>query len=117
MIDIVDNVTPIRMPPPINMLIEVALAETTAPTKATNGGIDDKYRRSRTSDKRPTIGERAACTSRGPYTVGIPRMIRPCNRHHTWMTHPERPDSPRSRSINAMTDPAATTTNTWAMML
>lgn len=33
------------------------------------------------------------------------------------MIHPATAPSPKSRMMKAMTDPAATTTNTWAMML
>ena len=35
----------------------------------------------------------------------------------TWMIHPASEASPRSRMIKAMTEPAATTTKTWDMML
>ena len=35
----------------------------------------------------------------------------------TWMTQPEIEVSPKSRVMKAMTDPAAVTTKTWAMML
>lgn len=117
MMEIVDRVTPIKIPPPIKMLIELALAETTAPMKAISGGMEERYRRSRTSDRRPTIGERTLCMSRGPYVVGMAKSITLRARYHTCMTQPERPGSPKSRSMNAMTDPAAVTTNTWAMIL
>ena len=66
-IEIVARVVPMRMPPPISMLIEVALAETTAPTKAMTGGMEARYLRSSTSERRPIIGERTLCIRRGPW--------------------------------------------------
>jgi len=65
-IDMVERVVPIRMPPPMSMLIDVAFAEITAPTNATTGGIDARYFRSRTSDRRPIMGESTLCMSNGP---------------------------------------------------
>jgi hypothetical protein len=58
--EILVKVTPMRIPPPIKVAISWALAEMTAPTKATNGGIETKYLRSTISDKRPTRGESVA---------------------------------------------------------
>jgi len=66
-IEMVASVTPIRMPPPISIFIEVAFAQITAPTKAIRGGIDAIYFLSRTSERRPTIGDSALCMSKGPY--------------------------------------------------
>jgi len=64
--EMVDKVVPIRIPPPISIAIEVALAETTAPTKAMSGGIAARYLRSRTSDSLPTMGDKTLCMSSGP---------------------------------------------------
>lgn len=64
--EMVASVDPIKMPPPISMLIEVALAQMMAPTHAIRGGIVAKSFLSRTSDRRPTIGERTDCISSGP---------------------------------------------------
>ena len=60
MMEILVKVTPMRIPPPIKVAISWALAEMTAPTKAINGGMETKYLRSTTSDKRPTMGESVA---------------------------------------------------------
>lgn len=65
-IAIVESVVPMSMPPPINMLIEVAFAEMIAPTNAMRGGMAARYFRSRTSDSLPTMGERTLCMRRGP---------------------------------------------------
>lgn len=64
--EIVDRVTPIRMPPPINIAILVALAEMMAPTKAISGGTAARYLRSSTSDSLPTKGESTLCINNGP---------------------------------------------------
>ena len=93
------RVVPIKIPPPINMVIEVAFADTTAPTNAINGGTEASHFRSTTSDKRPMIGDSTLCMSNGP-----------------WMIQPAREGSPRSLMMKAMTEPAATTTKTCAMM-
>lgn len=66
MMAMVGNVKPIRIPPPMSMFILVAFAEITAPANATSGGRQAKYFLSNTSDSRPTTGDRAACTNRGP---------------------------------------------------
>src|SRR5450755_3094513 len=65
-IEIVLSVIPIRMPPPMSIGIEVAFAETTAPTNAMSGGTVAKYFRSRTSLSLPTMGERTLCIKSGP---------------------------------------------------
>ena len=62
----VESVVPTKMPPPINIVIEVAFAEITAPAKEIIGGIMAKYFLSSTSDRRPTIGERTLCIKSGP---------------------------------------------------
>ena len=67
--EIVASVTPIRIPPTINIVIDEALADMTAPTKAIKGGILARYLRSRTSDSRPTIGERTLCIKSGPWIL------------------------------------------------
>lgn len=66
--EIVASVTPIRIPPPMSIFIDVALAQIMEPTTATSGGIEAIYFRSRTSDRRPTSGDSTLCISRGPYT-------------------------------------------------
>ena len=58
--------TPIRMPPPINSLMPLALADTQEPAKAIVSWMEATYFRSMTSDSRPTIGHRTACISSGP---------------------------------------------------
>jgi len=58
--EILVKVTPMRIPPPIRVAMSFALAETTAPTKAIKGGMEAKYLRSTTSERRPTIGESVA---------------------------------------------------------
>lgn len=50
----------------MNSLIEFALAETTAPTKAMSGGITHSHFLSNTSDSLPTIGLSTLCMSKGP---------------------------------------------------
>jgi hypothetical protein len=65
--EIVESVVPIKIPPPISIVIEVALAEITAPAKEINGGIMASHFLSRTSDNLPTIGDRTLCIRRGPY--------------------------------------------------
>jgi len=64
--DIVARVDPIMMPPPISMFMDVALAEMMAPTKAIRGGMAARYLRFETSERRPMMGERTDCMSRGP---------------------------------------------------
>ena len=64
--EIVLSVTPIRIPPPINIDIDVALAEMIAPAKAIRGGIDASHFRSSTSLSRPTIGDSTLCMRSGP---------------------------------------------------
>lgn len=68
-IEMVAKVVPMRMPPPISMLIEVALAQMMLPTQAMSGGMVAKSFRSRTSESRPTRGDRTDCMSRGPFDV------------------------------------------------
>lgn len=58
--EILVKVTPMRIPPPMRVAISFALAETTAPTKAINGGMEARYLRSTTSERRPTTGESVA---------------------------------------------------------
>jgi len=65
--DTVHSVVPISTPPPIKTDIEEAVAETTAPTKAINGGMAARYFLSNTSESRPTIGERTLWMRRGPW--------------------------------------------------
>ena len=65
---IVESVTPIRMEPPMSIGMEVAFAETTAPTKAIMGGAEASHLRSSTSERRPTMGERTDCIRRGPFS-------------------------------------------------
>ena len=93
------RVKAMRMPPPISCAMLPAFAEMTAPTNAITGGIAAMYLRSTTSDRRPTMGESTDCMSSGP-----------------WMIQPLMLASPRSRMIKAMTEPAATTTKTCAIM-
>ena len=117
-IEIVLKVTPISIPPPINVVIDCALADTTAPAKAIRGGIEARYFRSTTSERRPMIGESADCIKSGPCEGQLMGLY---HAHHkkvlTWMIQPARAGSPRSRMMNAMTLPAATTTKTWAIIL
>jgi hypothetical protein len=56
----VGKVKPIRIPPPMSMLILVAFAEIIAPANATSGGRQAIYFLSSASDDRPTTGDRAA---------------------------------------------------------
>lgn len=65
--EIVARVVPMRMPPPISMLMEVAFAQTTAPTHAITGGMVANSFRSSTSDSRPTRGDKTDCIKRGPW--------------------------------------------------
>ena len=64
--EIVASVVPINIPPTISMAMEEALADITAPMNAINGGMLARYFLSRTSDSRPTMGERTLCMSSGP---------------------------------------------------
>ena len=64
--DIVASVVPMRMPPPINIDMLVALAQIIAPTQAMRGGIVANSLRSKTSERRPTGGDRTDCMSKGP---------------------------------------------------
>lgn len=96
---IVAKVVPMRIPPPIKVAILCALAQTTAPANAISGGTAAMYFRSNTSLSLPTKGDRTDCISNGP-----------------WMTQPLMAGDPRSCTMKAMTDPAATTTKTCAMM-
>lgn len=64
-IEMVDSVAPIKMPPPTSISIDSARAEMAAPAKATSGGPAARYLRSRTSERRPKRGDRAACINRG----------------------------------------------------
>src|SRR4051812_14581887 len=65
--EIVLKVTPIIIPPPIRVVIDWAFAETTAPANAINGGTDARYLRSTRSERRPMMGDRTACMSRGAF--------------------------------------------------
>src|SRR4051812_41900268 len=69
--EIVERVVPIKMPPPMSIVIEVALAEMTAPANEMRGGIIARYFLSRTSDNRPTIGESTLCIRSGPYISNL----------------------------------------------
>lgn len=71
--EIVERVHPTRIPPPMSIFIEVAFAEMTAPIKEMAGGPMARYFLSRTSDRRPTIGERTLCIRRGPYLCELLR--------------------------------------------
>ena len=64
--EMVASVVPMRMPPPINMNILVAFAQMMAPMHAMSGGIVAKSLRSRTSERRPTGGDRTDCMRSGP---------------------------------------------------
>lgn len=66
-IEIVESVHPTKMPPPMSMVIEVALADMTAPMKDIAGGAMARYFLSSTSESRPTIGDSTLCISNGPY--------------------------------------------------
>jgi hypothetical protein len=66
-IEIVESVHPTRIPPPISIFIEVALAETTAPMNERTGGPMAKYFLSRTSERRPMMGDSTLCISSGPF--------------------------------------------------
>lgn len=58
-----------RMPPPMSILMDVALADMIAPAKAMRGGTEARYLRSRTSERRPTIGDSTLCINKGPYVI------------------------------------------------
>jgi hypothetical protein len=64
--EMVASVVPMRIPPPINMDMLVAFAHMMAPTHAMRGGIVAKSLRSKTSESRPTGGDRTDCMSSGP---------------------------------------------------
>lgn len=64
--EMVAKVVPMRMPPPINMLMEVALAQMILPTQAMRGGMVANSFRSSTSDSRPTRGDKTDCIRSGP---------------------------------------------------
>jgi hypothetical protein len=64
--EMVASVVPMRIPPPINMDMLVALAQIIAPMHAISGGIVANNLRSKTSDRRPTGGERTDCMRSGP---------------------------------------------------
>lgn len=66
-IAMVGNVVPMSMPPPMSMLIDVALADMTAPANAINGGNAARYFLFSTSESRPTVGERTLCMRSGPW--------------------------------------------------
>jgi len=65
----VASVVPIRIPPPINMDMLVALAQMMEPMHAISGGMVANSLRFKTSDKRPTGGERTDCMRSGPYRL------------------------------------------------
>lgn len=62
----VESVQPTSIPPPMSIVMEVAFAEMTAPMKEIAGGPMARYFLSRTSDRRPTMGERTLCIRSGP---------------------------------------------------
>lgn len=125
---IVDRVVPMRIPPTMSMLMDVALAYITAPTKATSGGTAARCLRSSTSESLPTMGDSTLCINSGPYRAGracqLPKWQdsggsrgAKVESRPTCMIQPEMEASPKSRTMKATTEPAATTTKTWAMML
>jgi hypothetical protein len=114
-IGIVLSMTPIRILPPMSIGIDVAFAETTAPMKATRGGTVAKYFQSSTSLSLLTMGEKTLCINSGPsggIMISQPSVAQFELGTGLQMTHPAIEASPRSRVINVMTEPAATTTNT-----
>jgi len=113
-IEIVERVHPTRMPPPMSIFIEVALAEMTAPMKERTGGPIARYFLSRTSERRPTMGESTLCIKSGPFCCQF--WTRDAWYWQTWIIHPAIGASPISLIMKPITDPAATTTKTWAMM-
>jgi hypothetical protein len=69
--EIVESVKPTKIPPPMSIFMDVALAEITAPTNEMTQGPIARYFLSRTSDRRPTMGERTLCINNGPCRVFI----------------------------------------------
>jgi hypothetical protein len=53
----------------MSMLMEVAFAQMMAPTHAMRGGMLANSFLSKTSDKRPTRGDKTDCINRGPFTA------------------------------------------------
>ena len=115
--EMVASVVPMRIPPPINMDMLVALAQMMEPMHAINGGMVANSLRSKTSDKRPTGGERTDCMRSGPYRVSVFGVKTSCLGLYTWMIQLAIAGSPSSRMMNDRTDPAATTTKTCDMTL
>lgn len=70
-IDMVARVVSIRIPPPINMDMDVAFAQMMAPIQLMSGGIVAKSLPSSTSDNRPTRGDKTDCISSGPYALSV----------------------------------------------
>jgi hypothetical protein len=67
--EMVANVVPMSMPPPMSILMEVAFAQMMAPTHAMRGGMLANSFLSKTSDKRPTRGDKTDCINRGPFAA------------------------------------------------
>lgn len=65
--EIVESVKPIRIPPPISIVIEVAFAEMAAPTNDITVGPIASHFLSNTSERRPTMGDSTLCINSGPY--------------------------------------------------
>lgn len=63
---IVDRANPFKIPPPMSIGIDDALAEVMAPAAAIKGGMAARYFLSRTSLSRPMMGDRTHCMRRGP---------------------------------------------------
>lgn len=60
-IEIMARVVLIRIPPLIDILMEVASVYMTAPNRSMRGGMDAKGFRSSTSEFRPTGGDKTDC--------------------------------------------------------
>jgi hypothetical protein len=67
--EMVANVVPMSIPPPMSMLMEVAFAQMMLPTQAMRGGMLANSFLSRTSDNRPTRGDKTDCIKSGPFAV------------------------------------------------
>ena len=59
---------PTKIPPPINMVIEVDFAATIEPTAAIIGGMTASHLRPNSSEIRPKMGDSTLWISSGPYT-------------------------------------------------
>jgi hypothetical protein len=83
----VARVVPMRMPPPINMDMLVAFAHMIAPTHAISGGIVANSLRSRTSESRPTGGDKTDCMRSGPCEM-ISLPVLKGDRYHSYLDDP-----------------------------